>query len=257
MKLWHSKKKQLPAEAQNDSAVPAAVSEKKGSWIIPAIFLALVIVMVGVIIWQFESAISIGAKAISDSYQTARNQTTADVYDSFYTAAEEYYHTTNDITIDIDSVCKVAQLEVLQVSDVEYVLQKGSNDNDNITAWLEVPGTGMFTVNLEASEFIVDSERQYVLVTLPQPVLSQCTIDRANIEKLRFGNNIFNDSVKAGEELLQQQLEEGEALIRQSFSSNPQLLESARNAARSLVTGLVKSFNPDCPELVVEVEFAQ
>ena len=77
------------------------------------------------------------------------------------------------------------------------------------------------------------------------------------MEIIYFKDRCLKESAKAGEDLAQQQIKEGGALIRQSFFSNPQLLESARNASRSLVTGLVKSFNPDCPELVVEVEFVE
>lgn len=65
--------------------------------------------------------------------------------------------------ISIEAAQEVSRLEVLTVSDSEFVI-KDSGKSDPTISWLEVQGIGVFTVDLTACEFIADSERQYVLV---------------------------------------------------------------------------------------------
>lgn len=204
-------------------------------------------------------SVNLLTRSTRNAYDTAKAEQSQSVYNSFYErsfrAEEAKHHVANDIAISITSVQEVDRLEVLTVSDVEYVILDKEDNKENITSWLEVPGTGIFTVDLTLGEFTVDSQRQYVHVRVPRPALTDFTIDYANVKQLFWDDDIFNGSVKAGEDLVQEQIRGGSLLLKQYMTSNRMIYESAADAAKLLVDSLVKQFNPDVPNLTVEVEF--
>ena len=144
---------------------------------------------------------------------------------------------------------------MLKISDVEYSIVGSSDNSNNITSWLEVPGQGTYVVNLQAAEFIVDDERSYVLVRVPYPELTNISIDYANVRKLFFKNDLFDDSYKVGEDLASQQLRSADSLIKKEFTSNQHFYLSAQKAAISTIQCLVKQLNPEVTDLTVDVEF--
>ena len=161
----------------------------------------------------------------------------------------------NEVSVAVENVREEAKLEVLKVGDVEYIIQDGDKSNHGITSWLEVPGEGVFAVDLQASEFVVDNKHHYVLARIPSPILSECRVLYQDVVQLEFKNDMFNDSIKDGEELAQRQFKEAFAKMRTEFTSNPTYIEAACSAAETMVANLIKSFNPDIPDLVVEVDF--
>lgn len=198
-------------------------------------------------------------KNTKSAYDTAKAEKSEEVYRTFYDmsfqAAEAEHHVSNDIGISLTSLQEVDKLEVLQVSDVEYVILDKEDNDQNITSWLEVPGTGVFTVDLVIAEYTVDVQRQYVHVRIPRPSLSEFSIDYGNIKQLFWNDDIFNGSVKAGEDLVREQVREGSLLLKQYMTSNRMIYEGASDAAKRMVANLVEQFNPDVPNLTVEVEF--
>ena len=177
-----------------------------------------------------------------------------------YSLSESVNHVSNDVTIKITSVKEVTNLEVLKVSDIEYVIY-----NDNTTdAWLEVPGTADFIVDLSAAEFIIDNERQYVLVRAPLPKIAniKITYEEVNILYINEGFNyrlgflsiLGNGSIKKGEELAVMQLKEAQNLLEKEFKQSQKYKEPAVKSAKELIEDLIKSFNKDV-EITVEVEF--
>ena len=150
---------------------------------------------------------------------------------------------------------ETANLEVLNVSDTEYIVSEDKDNGKGITSWLEVPGQGTYIVNLQAAEFIVDNEREYVLVRAPYPEITNISIDYGNVKKLLFKNNIFDDSYSVGEDLARAQLNSADLLIKKEFASNQHFYLSAQDAAVSSIQCLVKQLNPKLPDLTVDVEF--
>lgn len=140
---------------------------------------------------------------------------------------------------------------------MEYIIQEGNKSNNGITSWLEVPGEGVFTVDLQVSEFIIDNKHHYILARIPNPVLSECRVLYQDAVQLEYKNDIFNDSIKVGEDLARMQFKEAYMRIMTEFTSNPNFFDSARSAAETIVVNLIKSFNPDIPDLVVEVNFIE
>ena len=224
----------------------------------PLILIGLFVVLVGSV-FLYKNAIRTGAKALADSYNSAfateREAAYETLYQKFYDDAESNYHVSNRETIQLGELREVADLEVLKVSDVEYIIDESSDNGKGITAWLEVPGNGIYIVNLKAAEFIVDGQRSYVLVRAPYPQLTNVTIDYSNVNKLLFKNDVFNESYKYGEEQAERMLNSADSKIMKEFMANEHFFLSAQNAAKSSITCLVKQLNPENQDLVVEVEF--
>lgn len=238
-------------------------SEKKKmknlQWGIIAGLICVCIIMAFVSVFLYNRAIRVGAEAVRDSYSSAykteKDSTYKAIYDKFKSIAEEKYHVSNRVTISIQEVKETAKLEVLKVSDVEFIIE-GKQDNDNnITTWLEVPGDAAFIVDLAAGEYIVDDERQYVLIRLPYPELTNVSIDYANVKKLLFQNDMFNDSYSAGEDTAKKLLDKADLLIKKEFISNETFYLNAQDSARSTIINLVKQLNPKVTDIDVEVEF--
>lgn len=221
------------------------------------IFLASVILIVVFLI----SALKKGVNAFQDTYKQVESQVKEEKKEEFYQkgyqAAEKENHVSNRAGISVENIKETANLEVLEVRDVEFVFQGADENDKNITVWLEVPGTGVFTVDLQASEFIVDNKRNYVLVRVPKIELSECKVDYANVNKLRFKNDIFNDSIAVGEDIAQEMLKDGYLLIQKEFLSNQWYYNSAESAAENLITNMIKEVNFDISDLQVEVEFME
>jgi len=175
-----------------------------------------------------------------------------------YNLAEAEHHVKNRGIISIENIQEKADLEVLEVSDVEYITNEKSGDM--VTSWLEVPGTGVFTVNLAMSEFVIDDIRHYVLARVPKPEIKaeNIKIKTKEVKILAYQNNhwIFdNGSVEEGEELARRQMGEAQAIIQEDVQSNERYFEIAKSSAENIIKQLIKSFNKDVENLDVEVEF--
>ena len=182
-----------------------------------------------------KRSIVISANALIDSYSAAydseREDTYQDYYKRFFDQAEKEYHVRNRGTISIGEMKEIGKLEVLEVSDV------------------------VFVVNMEEAEFVIDNEQAHVLVRVPYPELTNVSIDYSNVEKRLFKNDLFNDSYRVGEDLARKQLGEGDALIKKEFASNEHYYLTAQKAGISTIESLVRQLNPDEPDLVVDVEY--
>lgn len=175
-----------------------------------------------------------------------------------YNMGEASNHVKNSGTIGVESVQEKAELEVLKVSDVEYITNNKSEDK--VTSWLEVPGNGVFTVDLSLSEFVVDDARHYVLVRVPKPEIQaeNIEIDTQKVKILAYENNhwVFdNGSVEEGEKLVLNQLSEAQTKIQEDIQSNERYFEIAQTSARNNIKQLIKSLNEDVSDLDIEVEF--
>ena len=204
-------------------------------------------------------AVANGVEAAKVSYQQSYDEEKDAAYNAkyqkYFEDAEEKYHVSNDITIYLGNVKETQRLEILKVSDVEFIIEEEEDNDSGIISWLEVPGEGTFVVDMKMAEYIVDNGRRHILVRVPYPELSNVTIDYGNIKELLFVDNMFNGSYKEGEELAMQQINEADVLIKKEFISNQNFYLSAQKAAKNMIANLITQVNPDIPDLVVEVEF--
>lgn len=221
--------------------------------------ICLCIILASISIYLFVTTMNVGANALVDSfdssYLTERENTKEVIKAAFFNSAERKYHASNRITIFIGDITEEQKLEVLEVSDVEFIVEDRKDNSSNICSWLEVPGKATFVIDLQAAEFIVDNDRAYVKVRVPYPELSNVTIDYANVNKLLFKDDIFNGSYKEGEDLAKQQLEQADLLIKKEFISNQNFYMNAQKSATTTIVNRVKQWNPEVQDINVEVEF--
>ena len=70
----------------------------------------------------------------SDGELKAKESVYNDFYSYAYNNAEEKYHVSNDVSINIDSILEVSRLQVYEAYDTEYVINKMSK-LQNITKY--------------------------------------------------------------------------------------------------------------------------
>lgn len=219
--------------------------------------LAVVMIIVSVLI--VAVTIRKGSEAAKDAYDEAKKEAAEEAYNRFYEtafmSAERNYHVANTVSIDVTAVREEANLEVLKVSDVEYVIESRDENENNIEVWMEFYGEGVYTVDMKASEFIIDSDRQYVLVRVPRPELTNCRITTAN--ELFWENGIFNKSYSVGIDLAEEMRNAGYTKLNEYMKSNSKFAVAAKKSATTLISDLVKGLNVELPNLVVEVEFVE
>lgn len=236
-----------------------------GGKILTALFVVSggIVLLINVLL--FPKVIAKGAEAAGNAFDVAKVAEKAKVYDEYYerhlAAAKENYHVSNRTVIVIDKMRECAQLEVLRVNAVGYSMED-QKDNRTATSWIKVSGTGVFTADLAASEYLVDNEHQYIRIRVPKPELTHFTIETR--EQLIYedgtlepisGFSIFNGSNREGTNLAQKQVSQASLDAKASITSNQRFHQSAEKSAQILITNLIKEFNPEIPDLTVEVEF--
>lgn len=216
--------------------------------------MSIVLIVIGALV--LSNTIRKGSESANDAYESAKAKAEGEAYDKFYSSAfesaERKNHVSNRVTIEVESAREKADLEVLSVSDVEYVI--GSADNTE--AWVEYYGDGVYTVDMRESEFIIDSERQYVLVRVPRPTISNCRITSSNTLLLQ-NEGFLNKNDAAGVELAKEMRSEGYTKLCNYMKSNAEFYKSAKKSAEITITELVKGLNPELEDLEVEVQFVE
>ena len=209
------------------------------------LYIVLIIAFIAMSKFLLDSTVQVGTTAAMNSYlstfESEKESTYQTLFQYYYDEAKNKYLVSNRVGISVGDMKETANLEVLKVSDVEYIIE---DQKDGITSWLEVPGEGTYIVNLQAAEFVIDNDNSYVLVRAPHPELANITIDYENVNKLLFKNDMLNESFKYGENLAQSQLNAANALIRKELAANQNFYLNAEDAAVRTIQCLVKRFNP-------------
>ena len=246
-------KKKDDAEAQQAKA--------EARFFLPIIGTLSIILIIFIVLCLLTTGgmVSNGAKIAETAFRNKKDEVAANIrkeyYDTAFRITEQRYHVSNDVAINITDVREVAKLEVLAVSVTEHSIADKADNDANITSWLEVAVNGVYTVDLQAGEYLVDRARKTVTIRLPSPVLEHVAIE--NEEKLFFKNDLFNDSQAEGNALHMQQRKEAFEKAKDEMISNPDYIESAENSAKILISDLVQKVNSEVPGLVVEVEFVE
>lgn len=204
----------------------------------------------------YNKIIDKGGTSFRTAYDSAKAEEEKVIYEKFYEAAFNQYKTTNDISINISNTNEEGKLEVLSVYDTAYIIQDSETSEDGTTAWLEVPGKGVFTVDIRACEILTDHQRNVITARIPHPELSRFTIDYENVSLLNFSSGLTNGSIEKGEELAHKQLQEGDLRIRENILSNQKIMLSADSAAEKMVKQLLVSINPS-EDIEIIIEFIE
>lgn len=216
-------------------------------------------------------------EGFQETYGGAYAQAHDNVYNGFYDAAyadsEKRHHISNEVLISVGDLRKNAELEVLEVvaSDIkEYTFDNefsgaarvvsafiGKEIQAEGVAWLEGMCGGVFSVDLNAAEIVIDDENKYVLVRIPSPTL-EFTTTSFEVKHLSNGtvnDNIFNGSTKFGLEEAMNDTADMTAHLHDVLNENHSYREIARSSAQTMIINMIKSVNPDIPDLEVEVKF--
>ncbi len=245
-------------EPENRSISEKKAAVKKSGKKIYLILAVIIFLFAGGL---FVASFMKGTRAVKKAFDREKEKAEQAVFQSYYeqgyNAGEKEYHVKNRGVITLGNIRETANLEVLSVSDVAYMIENPDSSNKNTQSWIEVPGTGVFTVNLAAGEFLVDDVRNSVYVRVPRPELlpMNINIDHSKVQVLRFASNTWNSSISDGEQLAGKQLNEARTKIQEDISSNLQYYEFAEKSAVSLIENLIKALNTDIPDLKVEIEF--
>ncbi|MDD6473229.1 MAG: DUF4230 domain-containing protein [Bacteroidales bacterium] len=268
---------EAPQDAQQTKA-PRVNAKKASSGLTRKQFtlgsLAISAVLLCLCVYWIMDTFAVGTGAAMHSFGAAKDEAADEAYQFFYdmsySAAEEAHHVSNNVSITIGDLKEEQKLEVLKVSDVAYETPEPTDQgwfdslitsitgifDADVVSWLEVPGNGVFTVNLQAGEFIIDEERQYVLIRVPNPELTEFTIDYKNVELLLFeAGGAFKNSAKYGADKAMEQLQSAELTMRQNVNNDQEFYKRARESTEKMLVNLVRQLNPQLPELVVDVEF--
>lgn len=259
-------------EHQNKSKKKKSEGLSRKQFILGA--LAISALLLCFCVYMILDTFTIGTGAAMDSFSTAKDEAAEEVYQFFYDksyyAAEKAHHVSNNVSISIGDLKEEQKLEVLKVSDVAYETPDPKDQNwfegliasitgmfdAEVVSWLEVPGNGIFTVNLQAGEFIIDEERQYVLIRIPSPELTEFAIDYENVELLLFEEGgAFKNSAKYGVDKAVEQLQSAELAMMQNVNNNQEFYKRARESTEKMLVNLVKQLNPQLLDLRVEIEF--
>lgn len=270
--------KDAPEDGQQIKEFPAKPKKKKTDGLSRKQFtlgaLAISTILLCLCVYWIMDTFVVGTRAAIDSFDAAKDNAAEDAYQFFYDmsydAAEKSHHVSNNVSITIDDLREKQKLEVLKVSDVAYdslepkdqgwLKELIANITDifdaDVVSWLEVPGNGVFTVNLQSGEFIIDEERQYVLIRVPNPELTEFAIDYENVELLLFEKGgAFKNSAKYGVDKAMEQLPSAELTMMQNVNNNQEFYKRAKESTEKMLVNLVKQLNPQLPNLVVEIEF--
>lgn len=236
--------KRSPKPSQRKRRSSGKIKKLSGKSVITAICLAGAVLL-------FIS----GSNRVKVTFQKEKNNAYNEIYQQAYDSAERKNHVSNDAVISVTDARELSRLEVLTISDSEFVI-KNESENDKTTSWLEVQGTGVFTVDLSAAEFIVDSQRKYVHVVIPAPVLTECTVSGTGKLFQRNGRFFSNGSVAEGVRLAQEQISEGRTKLEDTMKQSRLFHNAAKEAAVQVVKDLILQWNPTVSNLQVDVEFA-
>jgi len=239
----------LEQDTEQTRRLIPVLSPKQKRWI-KKFFLPVLLIVGAIMIFI------VGMSRMKNAYEIADQNVYNSFYQTAFDVAEARTHVSNYAVISVEGIQEVSRLEVLTVSGSEFVI-KDADERDKTTSWLEVQGIGVFTVDLSAGEFIVDAERNNVLVKVPKPALTECKVSGTGKQFWRNGSIIFNGSVAEGVRLSQSQMSEGRMKLEDSMRQSRTFNEASKDATIHMIEALVQQWNPNVPGLKVEVEFIE
>ncbi len=248
--------KELPEKIPSKKSKSKISASKKTSITIMSSLILILLLLAGSIM-LIRGGIEAGASALINSYNasynTEKDSSYQKLYESAFDRAEKNYHVSNTVIISLGDMEEMQKLEVLTANDVEFITEDRDNNTGNVTAWLEVEGQGTFVIDLKAAEYVIDNDHRYVLVRIPNPELTNISIIRTT--KCLFSDDWKNEDYREGVNLAIKQRNEASLQIQKALLSNQYIFSNAKDVSVSMIRNLVKQFNPDIPELEVEVEF--
>lgn len=207
------------------------------------------LVVSGVLLRQF---LSTAKKATDASFQLAYDETKQNTYDQFKQKAFDYYekknHVSNRGTLTISNIKEENALEVLSVSDSWVKISDPDTDAEKTTRWVEFSATGVYTVDMTVSEFIIDEYHNLIYVELKTPQLNHIALNtetKAYLYKYEKGFTEVNGDYDSGVKELLNDREEALNHLTEQLENNDENLVVAKKSAEELIRTFLKNVNPD------------
>lgn len=278
--MSESKEKQTngtPVESQTQNTSSKNLSTDTADKLHRSVFNIFIIVSFALMIclseYFFLDSVWAAARSADKSYEIAKNEARSKASEFMYDLYTREHKVTTEVSISISELKEVSVLEVLEVDTVDYQIVENEEDKtwlievfENVTDillkspvhWLKIPGYGIYTVDLNTAEFIVDNERDYVLIRLPKPELTSITIEYDNVLLLYSEDGgLLKNSVKDGVDEARKSYLSAEHNIKQNLLNNKSNSIRAEESAKTLLTNFVKQLNPQIENLIVEVQFME
>ena len=215
--------------------------------------IAIIALIASFVLFITSSSVALNS-AIKSSEETFLSEKQK-AYENFekvgFDIGEKNNHVSNRVSINILAEKEVTNLEVLSATLVKCSVIK--DEKNGIESWDEIKGEGIYIINLETAEYIVDEKHKTVCVRIPEPELTSVKI----IEKkpILWENKGGNDSDKDGINMAMRIEQNAISLMKTEFSTNPNYYNESKKSAKEAITNLVLKWNPDVKDLKVTVEF--
>ncbi len=191
-------------------------------------------------------------KACDESFKIAYEKTKEDTYNDYKKLTYDYWeknnHVSNRATLSIGNIKEENNLEVLSVSESWVKISEPDKDNDKTTRWVEFNATGLYTVDMSASEFIVDDYNNYIIVKLKTPQLSHISLDsnsKAYLFKYKKGFFELNGDYDSGVKMMLNDRSEALDKLTEQLESNDANLARAKKSTENLIRTFLKNVNPE------------
>lgn len=156
----------------------------------------------------------------------------------------------NDTKADFkDKIYEVGKLEVLTAG---VGIKNLHTVGEKYASIYVLKGNIIFSVDLTKAEFIEDSLQNTMTVKLPQPQAELTINEEETVKLAQRQNKVFDGSAKAGYEEYLNTMKKTQSEIEEVISNYDQLLEQARNSAKTQIGYIAKQASLSDREIIFE-----
>ena len=228
-----------------------SIQKNKGSVFKAVLIIVTILCIAGSVLLLLKFAAT-AQNACDENFRTAYDKTKDETYSKYeekaHKANEEKYHTSNRATISVGNIKEENTLEVLSVSDSWVKISDPDQEGDKTRRWVEFNATGVYTVDMSTSEFIIDDYNKYVLVKLKTPQLNRISLDnntKAYLYKYEKGFFELNGNYDSGVKMMLNDRAEALDKLTEQLENNDGNLQKAENSTIMLIRTLIKNVNPE------------
>ena len=229
------------------------VHKDYGTFLVP-ICVSIIVIATVLAFYLIRDSIEIAAKSVSKNFEEAKTEQYNASFEEARQKAYDKNRLSQEVSIYIGDIQEISKLEVLKVSEQSYTIQDEETKKAGITYWTKNTVFGIYTVDLSIAELIVDKKNNYILVKIPEPVLTISPSGQYETKlyrKIKFsdGNN------EEGSELAMKQLKAGEAALKTKIETNQSYKTKAKESAEEIIKNFIYVLNPDNSSLIIEIEY--
>lgn len=252
----------LKTTTNNVSDSETTNTEKKKGPLWPIILITTISVISSAILLTISG---VNAKtSCEDTFSRVYEETRQDTYDQYKQQAFDYFekqnHVSNRAVLTVGSIKEENSLEVLSVSDCWIKISDPDDDADRTTRWVEFNASGVYTVDMSASEFIIDDYNDFILVKLKTPQLNHIALGtdtKVYLYTYEKGFLKWNGDYDSGVKMMLNDRAEALDKLTELLESNDANLAKAKASAESLIRTFIKNVNPgvDLKDSDIQIQF--